>query len=230
MKLKRILSLALIATMLLSMTITPAFAASTTPNSTENVETETYTDHVDGSEAVEVTATVASTYSVTIPKTITMSGANKSADYTVSVSGDIADNETVKVAPDASFLMNTAKGDKAAVTATITQDKTEWKFNEFATQASGNVSAPLTAGQWSGSFNFDIALGEAVELISFTIDGTLYQAEDGMTWPEWCASSYNTDGYTDAGGHIKNSNGAYVAVTPRPMAGERYTSDLLSDL
>ena len=32
-------------------------------------------------------------------------------------------------------------------------------------------------------------------LISFTIDGTTYQAEEGMTWAEWCNSSYNTVGY-----------------------------------
>lgn len=29
-------------------------------------------------------------------------------------------------------------------------------------------------------------------LISFTIDGVLYQAEEGMTWEEWCESEYNT--------------------------------------
>ena len=29
-------------------------------------------------------------------------------------------------------------------------------------------------------------------LIKFTIDGTSYQAEDGMTWYEWCNSNYNT--------------------------------------
>ena len=34
-----------------------------------------------------------------------------------------------------------------------------------------------------------------ITLISFTIAGTSYQAEEGMTWTEWCASSYNTDGY-----------------------------------
>ena len=33
-------------------------------------------------------------------------------------------------------------------------------------------------------------------LISFTIDGTSYQAEDGMTWAQWVDSSYNTDGFT----------------------------------
>lgn len=30
-----------------------------------------------------------------------------------------------------------------------------------------------------------------VTLITFTIDGTEYQAEEGMTWVEWCVSEYN---------------------------------------
>ena len=32
-------------------------------------------------------------------------------------------------------------------------------------------------------------------LISFSIDGTSYQAEEGMTWSEWVESSYNTGGF-----------------------------------
>lgn len=34
-----------------------------------------------------------------------------------------------------------------------------------------------------------------VTLINFTIAGTSYQAESGMTWAQWTASSYNTRGY-----------------------------------
>lgn len=34
-----------------------------------------------------------------------------------------------------------------------------------------------------------------VMLIRFTIDGTSYQAEDGMTWAEWAESDYNVDKY-----------------------------------
>jgi hypothetical protein len=30
-------------------------------------------------------------------------------------------------------------------------------------------------------------------IISFTIAGTTYQAEEGMTWEEWVGSSFNTD-------------------------------------
>ena len=43
---------------------------------------------------------------------------------------------------------------------------------------------------------------EAVNLITFTIEGTTYQAEDGMTWVEWVDSSYNTGGYYNEGGRI----------------------------
>ena len=37
--------------------------------------------------------------------------------------------------------------------------------------------------------------GDNVNLITFTIEGTSYQAEDGMTWAEWCESEHNTGGY-----------------------------------
>lgn len=35
------------------------------------------------------------------------------------------------------------------------------------------------------------------KLITFTIDGTQYSAEEGMTWGEWVNSSYNTDKYEE---------------------------------
>lgn len=33
-----------------------------------------------------------------------------------------------------------------------------------------------------------------VKEITFTVDGTTYQADEGMTWAEWCESEYNTVG------------------------------------
>ena len=36
---------------------------------------------------------------------------------------------------------------------------------------------------------------ENANLISFTIEGTTYQAVDGMTWDEWVYSEYNTGGF-----------------------------------
>ena len=40
----------------------------------------------------------------------------------------------------------------------------------------------------------DIGVGH-VEMIEFSIDGTNYQAEKGMTWFEWIYSEYNDDGF-----------------------------------
>lgn len=56
-------------------------------------------------------------------------------------------------------------------------------------------------------------------LISFTIDGTTYQAEEGMTWGEWVESDYNTDGYIVDGTYIFNatkSKGVTATGTPMP--------------
>jgi hypothetical protein len=36
-------------------------------------------------------------------------------------------------------------------------------------------------------------------LITFTIGGTEYQAEEGMTWGEWVDSEYNTNGFYISG-------------------------------
>ena len=41
-------------------------------------------------------------------------------------------------------------------------------------------------------------------LISFTIDGTSYQAEEGMTWSQWVDSSYNTGSFTNIDNFIFN--------------------------
>ena len=49
-----------------------------------------------------------------------------------------------------------------------------------------------------------------VNEISFTIDGTTYQAEEGMDFGDWIASSYNTDGFSGTE-TVKATNGKLVA-------------------
>lgn len=44
-----------------------------------------------------------------------------------------------------------------------------------------------------------------VKLISFTVEDTTYQAEEGMTWFEWVNSNYNTNGYYIVGSNIRIS-------------------------
>lgn len=53
---------------------------------------------------------------------------------------------------------------------------------------------------------------ETITLISFAIDGTTYQAEEGMTWAEWVESEYNTDGLYD----VLSTNGSIVR-TDKPF-------------
>lgn len=59
------------------------------------------------------------------------------------------------------------------------------------------------------------------QIITFTINGTTYQAVDGMTWAEWCDSEYNTGGFyvyptgnqiCDAVGYVRTKDG--VSVLP----------------
>ena len=42
------------------------------------------------------------------------------------------------------------------------------------------------------------------DLITFTIAGTSYQAEEGMTWGEWIESEYNTSYYSTDGDYVGN--------------------------
>ena len=53
---------------------------------------------------------------------------------------------------------------------------------------------------------------DAIVLITFSIDGTTYQAEEGMTWEDWISSEYDTAGY------IKSRSGNVIHA---------YTSDYL---
>ena len=122
-------------------------------------ETETVTSN--STQQTEVFYNQESSFEVIVPKLVDL-GADKFTNYEVTVSGDISSDEVVKVVPEESFLMKDKSGTtnlKADVEATVTQDKTEWIFNEFEIKANGNISAPnLTAGNWEGSFFFNIKL------------------------------------------------------------------------
>lgn len=68
--------------------------------------------------------------------------------------------------------------------------------------------------------------GKSVSLISFTIAGTSYQAEEGMTWGDWIKSSYRKEHYIGA----LAIDGEYVqdaSVVPESL---NYKKVLVSDL
>lgn len=130
-------------------------------------------------EETIVEYTKASTFSVVIPKTIVLDTDSRASDYTVKVYGDISSDQKVTVAPqDAlnspedpvgiNFYMKdqaTAGVKKADVQADVTQDVVDWTSAEVCkadgTTKNGKVAAPtITAGNWQGTFNFNIALAE----------------------------------------------------------------------
>lgn len=66
----------------------------------------------------------------------------------------------------------------------------------------------------------------AASLISFTIAGTSYQAEEGMTWGEWIESEYNTDGVKiDSSGNVLNSGGQKIATAQ--YSGDQTSTDII---
>ena len=128
-------------------------------NDSTQGEKSTYTEvsYADN-QNVEVYVTKASTYSITIPKTIILDGSTNVAtgEYSVKVSGDISGMEIIYVIPNSTFnLKQTGKND---ICASITQSKTSWQYANLSVDAIGLISAEnLSAGSWSGSFTFNIS-------------------------------------------------------------------------
>ena len=148
----------------------PAFAYEKDVNG-NSVEFINYQNSED-SNVTNVYAEIGSEYKVTIPKTIILSGIDKKADYYVKVEGDIAGYETVNVVPDETVNLYTKNKDVQA--GTITQDKTAWKFDNFDVNANGTVEASgLTAGKWSGTFNFNIELSDEQTIVVEKVLGDL---------------------------------------------------------
>ena len=114
-------------------------------------------------EDVQVYLTQPSTFSVIIPKEIkeTVNTSAYTDNYTVEVTGNIAGNQTVTVTPDGTFdLTQSGKGN---VTATVTQQDKTAVYNDLANgttkSLNGTVTANgVTAGDWEGTFKFDIGL------------------------------------------------------------------------
>lgn len=167
---KNILTYSVISTTLLGNTI-PAFAYS---NSVDSVK-ETQTASSDKTSSCEVYAQLAATFTITIPKKITLSGTDKTGSYSVDVEGDIGGTDIINVVPDTSVALKSTN--LANVTASIIQDKTKWSYDEILpdskTTGSGSIyadgtnnSGEISAGSWNGTFNFNISLKENSNLIT----------------------------------------------------------------
>lgn len=88
------------------------------------------------------------------------------------------------------FTANAIQQVEEVATATIT-----YNSNVIATITDGQTATiPCEGKKMKGDIVIVYGV-EAVNLISFTISGTAYQAEKNMEWRQWVLSEYNTGGY-----------------------------------
>ena len=106
------------------------------------------------------------------------------SDYNVTVIGNISSAGKVTVVPEESFLMkdkSSIVNAKPDVETFVTQDKTEWFWNEILENSNikgyGNIYAEnISAGTWEGSFWFNIQYKNinllSVEKENYSVVGT----------------------------------------------------------
>jgi hypothetical protein len=145
-----------------------------------------------------ITYEVAPTFTVTIPATVALG-----EDVTIS-----ADNVVVKKGQQVEVSLTDANG--FAVTSAEGAELIYTVKNGETAVAEGDIvlavnpkdgktgSTTLTfvapteytySGDYTGTVTFTVAVKDE-PIINFTIDGTSYQAEEGMTWEAWLESNY----------------------------------------
>ncbi len=164
MKIKKLLLAGLASAVMFVSSAIPSLAA----NDTSQVS------NTDGNLSCAVSAIVQSSYSVSLPATLTLvydatSQLYKNA-YTVGAKGTISGNQYVSIVPDASFTM-TGQNGGATATASVTQSVTKWVnrtpgSGEMAitavsyAESTGNISVdlPKQVDNYSGTFTFTYSL------------------------------------------------------------------------
>ena len=97
-----------------------------------------------------------STFSVTIPKTISLNGLTGKGNYNVKVNGTFYYNDTLTVTPSNSFTLKD-KNNINTLQTNVTQTTTSFTKNNLGS-TSGSISLNKTkfAGKYDGTFNFNI--------------------------------------------------------------------------
>lgn len=116
--------------------------------------------------------------------------------------------------------------------AAYMQGEVGWKYELGLTGAIKEVdfgSTPQKVSKefydWFTGVTEEITASVEDEFISFTVGGTTYQAEEGMTWGEWIDSEYNTEDFSVQYGTVRIGNSQYhnyvtyneVRVTPTDL-------------
>ena len=195
---KKLFALILTVAMLATMSVT-AFAAEIGPGANAS------------QGSTELSFNVDPTYTVTIPATVELQKVEDNGtvtyenDYTIeAVAGvRLKKGEYIEVTVASDFTMQTTEGATLAysITAGGNAVATGGVVAEFATDKNAQSTTihiaandPDFAGEYKDTVTFTVAVKDVPKpLISFTIDGTSYQAEEGMTWGDWVNSEYDND-------------------------------------
>ena len=192
---KKLFALILTVCLLASMSVT-ALAANTEGGSTK------------------ISFNVDPTYTVTIPATVELNKVEDNGtvtyenDYTLTAQAGVRlkKGEYIEVTVASDFKMTTTEG--ATLEYTITAEDAAVANNgvvaTFGTDKNAQSTTihiaandPDFAGEYKDTVTFTVAVKDVPKpLISFTIDGTSYQAEEGMTWGDWVNSEYDNDEFS----------------------------------
>ena len=157
-------------------------------------------------EGTTITYTVNPTYTVTIPTNVTIDGnsttisvENVVVEKGKYVSVSLADNNNFTVSTPEGATLDypvTANGETVAAGGEILAvNPADGKTGSASVTFGIDENAVKYAGTYTGTATFTIAVKDVPKtIINFTIDGTSYQAEEGMTWAEWIDSASNTIG------------------------------------
>ena len=86
-----------------------------------------------------------------------------------------------------------ANGTKQSASTTKSYDlSTSSKWNSLSVGSHSVYVVACADGYSDSDASVAVVVNKPVSLISFTIAGATYEAEEGMTWGEWISSSYNT--------------------------------------
>ena len=190
-----------------------------------------------GDKGMTVTYSVDPAYTVTIPTDVTIDGNSTtiSAENVVVEKGKYV---SVTLADDNDFTVRTQQGAELGYTVTANGANVAAGGEILAVNPKDGKTGTATltfdidesdikyAGTYTGSATFTIAVKDVPKtIINFTIDGTSYQAEEGMTWKQWVVSDYNTGNFEVDGDDVPVYAPGYNVVC-RPDATNAW-SDLV---
>lgn len=223
---KKIFSLLLVTTLLLSMSIVSFAAEITTDNTIQNV-TVTYGTN--------------QSFVVTIPSNIVIDSegageAEISASNVmiafgkvlkVTVSGDdyvdkwelIDKNEPTNTL---TYYIENPAEEKIANGDVVLDVESGEAYNKTVSDIMYFwITDTITkAGEYTDTLTFTVTVEDEAALINFTVDGTSYQAEEGMTWAQFINSKYNPD-YECCDSEKKFGDGEYAGY-PNRVVYHRY--------